>query len=74
MKLTLDQCGDTLSVVEVCAVIGVSRRTWDRWRKDNREPIAELEPKTARPRWSKANVQRYLDAQRGTLLQRRMAS
>jgi transposase len=74
MTLTLNQCGDTLSMDEVCAVVGVSRRTWERWRRFNREPIAEMEPRTARPRWSKSNVQRYLDAQRGSLLQRRMAS
>lgn len=74
MKPTLDlaQCGDTLSVSEVCAVLGVSRRTWVRWQARREEPIAELEPRTYRARYSKVSVQRYLSAVRGTAMQRQL--
>ena len=71
--LTLDQCGDTLTVREVCAVLGVSRTTWDTWRKARREPIAELEPRTYHPRYAKADVARYLaNPHKGTGWQRRL--
>lgn len=69
---TLDRCGDTLSVREVCAVLGVSRTTWDQWRKSRREPIAELEPRTYRPRYAKVAVQRYLTKITGTAAQRQL--
>lgn len=64
-RLTLDECGDTLSVREVCAVLGVSPRTWRRWRQDHDTPIAALEMGPgSRPRYAKAHVARYLASPR----------
>ena len=59
-RLTLDACGDVLSMAEVAAVLGVGLRTWKRWRRDNDTPIAELQPATYHPRYAKADVERYL--------------
>jgi predicted site-specific integrase-resolvase len=74
-RLTLEACGDVLSLAEVCAVLGISTKTWQRWRRDHDTPIAELQPATYRPRYAKADVERYLRNPRKpmTPYQRRLA-
>lgn len=71
--LTLDQCGDTLSLREFAAVRGVSLRTVQRWRDRGEMPVAELEPRGYHPRYSKVDVARYLaNPHKGTAWQRRL--
>src|SRR5690606_6998723 len=71
--LTLRDLPDVLDTRQVCAVLKVSRATWQRWRERRSEPIPELEPRTRRPRYAKADVEAYLRAPKGTAWQRRMA-
>jgi hypothetical protein len=59
-RLTLADCGDVLSLREVCAVLGIGQSTWRGWRRDLQAPIAELEPRTYHPRYAKVDVERYL--------------
>jgi hypothetical protein len=72
--LRLEDCGDVLSLAEVCAVVGVGKSTWRAWRRYNDTPVAELEPRTYHPRYARADVERYLSNPRKpmTPMQRRL--
>lgn len=50
-----------LFLEDVCRVLRVSRRTVERLRRHGAFPIAELPALDKRPRWSGAEVQRYLE-------------
>ena len=51
---------------DVSRVLRVSRRTIQRLRRHGAFPIKELEALDKRPRWSGADIQRYLDGQPGS--------
>ena len=54
-------------------MLGVGLSTWRAWRKDNDQPIPELEPRTYHPRYAKVDVARYLaNPRKGTPRQRWM--
>lgn len=72
-RVTLENCGDVLTLREVCSVLGVGLSTWREWRRHHDEPIAELEPRTYHPRYAKVAVQKYLaNPRKGTPRQRWM--
>ena len=48
---------------DLSRVLRVSRRTLERLRRHNALPIRELPALDKRPRWSGADVQKFLDGQ-----------
>lgn len=59
-------------IEDLSRVLRVSRRTIERLRRHGAFPIAELPSLDKRPRWSGADVLRYLEGQRQDKLLRRV--
>lgn len=55
----LAECGDTLSILDVCGVLGISEREFRRRRQHSAFPIQAL-PHLPN-RFSKASVERFLN-------------
>lgn len=58
-SLRLSECGDTLSIAELCGVLGISRVEYYRMKSHRTLPVKPLAG--LRFRFSKAQVQRYLE-------------
>lgn len=64
-SIRLTDCGDTLSIAEICGVLGMSQREFYRRRAHGAFPI---QPLRGMPnRFSKTAVQKYLDQSAPTL-------
>jgi len=61
MSRKLDECGETLTVAELAAVLGIGRSTIDRMIAHGSFPIPWLPALTKQRRWAKAVVRRWLD-------------
>ena len=59
--VTLDTLPEVLDLAQLCAVLGISKKTWQRWRRCDAVPVPELLPATSHPRYSKAMVVKYLN-------------
>lgn len=60
----LDQ--PVLFLEDVAALLRVSRSTIERRRRQGTFPIPELPPLDRRPRWSRTEVQRFIESTRWT--------
>lgn len=58
--LLLSECGDTLTVNELCRVLQISRRTYQRWVVHNCQPILPI-PNLKVVRFSKSAVDMFLN-------------
>jgi hypothetical protein len=61
--LTLDACGDTLSIRELCAVLGIGKSAFFTLKEHGVLLIAPLPGLGGKVRYSKTAVRRYLDHQ-----------
>ena len=58
--------GLVLFLEDVAALLRVSRSTIERRRRQGTFPIPELPPLDRRPRWSRTEVQRFIESTRWT--------
>ena len=59
--MTLADCGDTLSITELCAVLGIGKSAFFTLKQHGVLLIEPLPGLGAKVRYSKVAVQRYLD-------------
>lgn len=59
----MDEIPQVCFIEDLVRILGTSRATIDRRRKYGVFPIPELDSIDKRPRWGRADVQRYLDRQ-----------
>jgi hypothetical protein len=63
----LESMPDVLTLGQLCAVLGISKRTWQNWQRASVTPVPELLPATHHPRFSKRMVEKYLERGRQVL-------
>lgn len=60
-RLTLDECGDVLTIEELASILWTSPTTIKRRLRAGTFPIRPLMGIDRRRRWSRTDVRRYLD-------------